>query len=166
MISVYAYHNWFRWLMIHWVFQWLLCFLYWCTLSCCCLCKVCSRSSHVCHMCSVLFLPEYGLLKCFRSSHACHVCSDLFLPVQSLLTCMTALHCGHTFLRCIDPLYSIACTTVLHLSEVVLKDSHKRLSSTEKPQYHVLQVTWSHITVTYVLRRGIQKHCMSRKWLT
>ena len=35
-----------------------------CTLSCCCL---------------------YSLLKCFRSSHACHMCSLLFLPVQSLL---------------------------------------------------------------------------------
>ena len=25
---LYAYHNWFRWLMIHWVFQWLLCLFY------------------------------------------------------------------------------------------------------------------------------------------
>jgi len=28
------------------------------------------------------------------------------------------------------------------------------------------QVTWSHITVTYMLRKNIRKHCMWRKWLT
>ena len=27
-------------------------------------------------------------------------------------------------------------------------------------------VTWSHIIVTYVLRRNIRKHCTWRKWLT
>ena len=42
-----------------------------------------------------------------------------------------------------------------YLSEPLVKDSHKR--STEKLQYRVLQVTWSHITVTYVLRRGTRK---------
>ena len=28
------------------------------------------------------------------------------------------------------------------------------------------QVTWSHITIIYVLQRGIWKHCTWRKWLT
>ena len=32
-----------------------------------------------------------------------------------------------------------------YLSEPLIKDSHKHLSSTEKPQYHVLQVTRSHV---------------------
>ena len=56
-----------------------------CTVSCCCLCNVCFRSSHACHVCSVVFLPVYSLFKCFRTSHACHLCSILLLPVQSLL---------------------------------------------------------------------------------
>ena len=43
-----------------------------------------------------------------------------------------------------------------YLSEPVVKDSHKRLRSM---QHCMFQVTWSHITVTYVLRRGVQKHC-------
>ena len=46
-----------------------------------------------------------------------------------------------------------------YFSEPLVKDRHKRLGSPEKPQYHVLQVRWSHITVTYVLRRDIQKRC-------
>ena len=62
-----------------------------------------------------------------------------------LFTCTTVLHCGHTFLRCI----ALRCmhygiTLGAYLSEPLLQDSHKRLtglSSTEKPQYCVLQVT-------------------------
>ena len=50
------------------------------------------------------------------------------------------LHCGHTFLRCIDRY----CTVGIPLW-TSRKRSHKRPSSTEKPQYHVLQLTWSHI---------------------
>ena len=43
---------------------------------------------------------------------------------------------------------------------------HNHLSSTdEKSQYHVLQVMWSHIIITYMLRRGIWKYCTWRKWL-
>jgi len=58
--------------------------------------------------------------------------------------------------------YSI--TLWAYLSEPLIKDSHKRLSSTENPQY---RVTWSHITVMYVLRRNIRKHCTWRKgWLS
>ena len=53
-----------------------------------------------------------------------------------------------------------------YFSEPLVKDSHKCLSSTEEPQHHLLQVTWLHITVIYMLWRGIQKHCTSRKWLT
>ena len=177
-----------------------------CVRLCSCLCIVsskCFRSSHACHMCSVVFLPVYSLFKMFQkisclpyvfdSVLACakpaHArVSEALLPAlrtlslsfltnsssdskafqhfiafsgspnsstpcfpffdakswpqsqTELYTCTTVLHCGHTFLR--------------------------RLSSTEKPQYRVLQVTWSHIAVTYVLRRGIRKHCTWRKWLT
>ena len=74
------------------------------------------------------------------------------------------LHCGYTFLRCIDLIYDI--TLWAYLPEPIVKDSQKSLSLTEKPQYRVLQLTWSHITITYVLWRGIRKHCMWRKWLT
>ena len=91
--------------------------------------------------------------------------------LTDLFTCTTVLHCGpgRTFLWCINLLHFVACTTVLHLSESLVEDSHKRLtglSSTEKPQYCVLQVTWSHIIVTYVLWRGTCKHCTWRKCLT
>ena len=55
-----------------------------------------------------------------------------------------ALHCMH---------YSITA----YLSEPLIKDSHKRLSSTVKPQYRVLQVMWSHITITYVLCGNIAR---------
>ena len=56
--------------------------------------------------------------------------------------------------------------TVGIASEPLVKDSHNRLSSTEKPQYCLLQLTWLHFTVTYVLQRGIRKHCTWREWLT
>ena len=47
-----------------------------------------------------------------------------------LFTCTTVLHCGHTFLRRIDLIYGI--TLWPYLSEPLVKDSHKRLSSTKK----------------------------------
>ena len=64
-----------------------------------------------------------------------------------------ALHCMH---------YGI--TLWAYLSEPLVKDT-VRQSQTSKFDGK-LQVTWSHITVTYVLRRGIRKHCTWRKWLT
>ena len=53
------------------------------------------------------------------------------------------------------------CTTVYTVG-IPFCISRKRQSQVrrEKPQYRVLQVTWSHITITYVLWRGIRKHCM------
>ena len=61
-----------------------------------------------------------------------------------LFTCTTVLHWAYLsqthrpiLLHCMH--YGI--TLWAYLSEPLVKDSHKRLSSTEKPQYHVLQVT-------------------------
>ena len=53
-----------------------------------------------------------------------------------LFTCTTVLHCGHTFLRRIDLLHVLHCmhygiTLSAYLSEPLVKDSRKRLSSTE-----------------------------------
>ena len=68
------------------------------------------------------------------------------------------LHCGHTFLRHIELIYGIALWA--YLSEHLVKDSP---SSTEKLQYCVLQVTWSHIyhyvrvTKRYTKRLHVKK---------
>ena len=89
--------------------------------------------------------------------------------------CTAVLHCGYTFLRRIDLLHSIACTTVLDLhfghtfSEPLVKDNLKRLtdlSSTEKPQYRVLQVI-SHYRYMRV-REGYTEtsETLHVKWLT
>ena len=191
-----------------------------CTLSCCCLCKVCFRRSHVCHMCSVQFLPVYGLFKCFRSSHACHMCLDLFLPVQSLLTCMTALHWAYlcqmhrpivlhrmhygttlwarifiqvTVLHTINlqvtstnymyaislpadfsaqdhtlenktdtnkddyPPETYASISHIYLSELVAKDSHKRLSSTENHNTTCSKSRYLRITERYTETLHVKK---------
>ena len=54
-----------------------------------------------------------------------------------------------------------------NLSESLVKDNHKRLSSMEKPHYRVLQVTWSHITVMYVLRKVYGNIvCEENGWLS
>ena len=107
-------------------------------------------------------------------THACHMCSILFLPVQSLLMhvfqklsyllCRLCLSLSSLTLLQTVRLFNVSFIVGIHVPSC--KDSHKSLSSTEKPQYCVLQVTWSYITVTYVLRRGIRKHCTWRKWLT
>ena len=80
-----------------------------------------------------------------------------------LFMCTTVLHCRHIFLRHTDLIYGI--TLWVYLSEPLVKHSHKRLSSMENTQC-VLKLMWSHIHVTYVLHRGIRKHCTWRKWLT
>ena len=54
-----------------------------------------------------------------------------------LFTYTTVSHCGHTF-------HGIRYTVGIP-SEPLVKDSHKHLSSTEKPQYGVFQLMWSHI---------------------
>ena len=74
-------------------------------------------------------------------------CAFLFFNAKAwpqsqtdLFTYTMVLHCGHTFLRHIDLIYGI--TLWAYLSNLLsLKDSHKSLSTTEKPQYCVLQVT-------------------------
>ena len=55
-----------------------------------------------------------------------------------------------------------------YLSEPLVKDTHNRPSSTENYNTAIPRAP-SHvitITTTYVLQRGIRKHCTWRKWLT
>ena len=117
----------------------------------------------VCHFISVqwwsqhIYLVNWTALKCralgaslMISVYAYH---KMAKSQTDFLTCTTVLCCGHTFLRHIDLLHSIACTTVLHCGHIF--------------QYYMLQVTWSHITITYVLQRGIRKHCTEENgWLS
>ena len=51
-----------------------------------------------------------------------------------------------------------------YLSEPLIKGSQTSKFN-EKATIPHAQVTWSHITITYVLQRGIRKHCTWRKWL-
>ena len=81
--------------------------------------------------------------------HRAFLCFDAKAWPQSqtdLFTCTTVLHCGHTFLRRIRRSNLRYCTVDIPFW-TSCKRSHKRLhaSSTEKPRYHVLQLTWSHI---------------------
>ena len=112
-------------------------------------------------MCSVLFLPVQSLLACFRSSLTCF--ADL--ASLQLITLPQTVRLFYVSLRSQAPQPSIACacTTVLqwaYLSELLIK-TVTNFDTTPRAQ-----VTWSHITVTYVLRRGILKHCRRKKWLT
>ena len=118
------------------------------------------------HMCSVLFLPVQSLLMCFRSSLTRFADFSLITLPQTLRLFYVPLrsqapqqqytvHCMH---------YSI--TLWAYLSEPLIKDSHQHLNTMKKPTLPHAQVTWSHIIITYVLWRGIRKHCMWRKWLT
>ena len=135
-----------------------------CVRFCSCLCKVCSRVSEALlpalRTLSLSFLTNSSShSKAFlhfiaipaSSSTAVHR-AFLFFDVKAwpqsptdLFTCTTgiklwaylsqmhrpiALHCIH---------YGI--TLWAYLSEPLIKDSHKCLSLTEKPRYHVLQVT-------------------------
>ena len=170
--KLYAYHNWLMWLTILSVALKLVL----CTLSCCCLYAfgsvlACAKPAHA--RVSEALLPALQTLslsfltnsssdsKAFQrfiaisgsptAVHRAFLFFDVKARPQSqpdLFTCTTVLHGGHTFLRRIDLIYSI--TLWAYLPEPPVKDLHKSLSSTEKPQYRVLQVTWSHITVTYI----------------
>ena len=106
-------------------------------------------SNSLCWLClslwSLITLPQtvrlFYLFNCIlRLVHRAFLFFDVKVWPQSqtdLFTCTTVLHCGHTLLRCIDLIYSIALWA--YLSAPLVKDIHKCLSSTEKPQYHVLQ---------------------------
>ena len=76
MISIYAYHNWFRWLSRYGIYR-----IRYDVINE----VLMATTQHNCmgmvfvfqklSMCSVLFLPVCSVFKCFRSSHACHICS-------------------------------------------------------------------------------------------
>ena len=88
-----------------------------------------------------------------------------------LFTCTMVLHCGHTYLSQTHRPIALQCmhygiTLCAYLSEPLVKDSHKSLSTTEKPPCAPIYMIKHLVTVTYVLRRGIRKHCTWRKWLT
>jgi len=91
------------------------------------------------HMCLVLFLPVQSLLTCFRSFLTCFadfVSNNFSLDTKAFLRFIafsgspTAVH---------RPLHALRYYTWAYLSELLVKDSHKRLSSTEKPQYRMLK---------------------------
>ena len=146
-----------------------------CVQFCSCLCKVCSRVSEA------LLLTLWTLSHSFVTNDSSSD-SKAFLrfiafsaPLQqytvlssptNFFMCTTVFHCGHTFLRCIDLIYGIPLWA--YLSEALVKDSHKCVSLMEKPQYHTAcsNSRDDTFTLTYVLWRGIWKHCTWRKWLT
>ena len=92
----------------------------------------------VCHF----FLPVQSLLTCFRSSLTC------FADFVSLFSHYNSSSDSKAFLRFIAfsgspkavhcPLHALQHYTV---GILLVKDSHNCLSSTEKPQYHVLNHT-------------------------
>ena len=130
--KLYAYHNWFRWLTILSVAL----MLALCTLSCCCLYKVCWNVSEVLMLAIYVFgcvpacvQPVYNVSealmlamcvrlcscpciacsKCFRSSHPCHVCLVVFLPVYSLFKMFRKLSCLPCVWLCSCPCIACSC---------------------------------------------------------
>ena len=151
-----------------------------CVWFCSYLCKVCS------HVSEALLLVLWTLSLSFPTNNPSSD-SKAFLCFTAFSGSPTAVHCAflssmrrhghshklissrapqyytpsaHTFLRRIDLLHSIACTTVLplwaYLSEPLVKDSHKRSTENTIPCAPSHVITHYH----YVLQRGIRKHCM------
>ena len=89
-----------------------------CVRFCSCLCKVCSRVSEA----LLLALQTLSLTNNSSSDSKAFLCFIAFSGFP------TPVHRPH---------YGI--TLWAYLSEPLVKDSHKRLSLTEKPQYHVLK---------------------------
>ena len=116
----------------------------WFVRFCSCLCKVWSCVSEA------LLLALLTLIQTNNSSSDCKA----FLHFIAFSGSPTAVH---------RPLHALRYYTVGIPFWIARKNSHRRLSSTEKQQY---RVNWSHITVTYVLQRNTRKHCTWRKWLT
>ena len=90
-------------------------------------------------MCLVLFLPLQILLTCFRSfltrfadfvSNNSSSDTNAFLRFIAYSGFPTAVH---------RPLHELRYYTVGIPFELLVKDSHKRLSSSEKPQYRELK---------------------------
>ena len=126
-----------------------------------CLCKVWSRVSEVLLLALRTFVALFRhyllqtvklLYISLRSQQQYTVLSFVSMRRHghshklTLFTCTMVLHCGHTFLRRIRWSNLRYCTVDIPFW-TSRKRSHKRLhvSSTEKPQCHVLQLTWSHI---------------------
>ena len=124
-----------------------------------------------CNLCIINIHVYYFLIVCSHTSKSarvgfcsclCIVCSSvsealmlamcspfLFLPVQSLLTCFQKLS------------YSL-CRLCLSLSSLRRKGKHGVLLLGSLTQNAMKRRK----ALLYVLRRGIQKHCTWRKWLT
>ena len=118
-----------------------------CVQFCSCLCKVCPRVSEA----VLLALQTLSLLTLPQTLAKAFVRSIAFSGSP------TSVHC---------PLHALWYYTV----GIPFWTARKRQSPTsklnEKTTLLHAQVTWSHITIAYVLRRGIRKHCMWSKWLT
>ena len=85
-----------------------------------------------------LVLPVQSLLMCFRS-----FVTRVVDFVPNNLTLPQTLRLFYVSLRSQAPqqqyIVHYGITLWAHLSQLLVKDSHKRLSSTEKPQYHLLK---------------------------
>ena len=90
-------------------------------------------------MCLVLFLPVQSLLTCFRSflNHFADL-SLITLP-RTVRLFYVSLCCQAPQQQCIVHCMHYGITLWAYLSETLVKDNHKHLSSTEKSQYRVLK---------------------------
>ena len=122
-------------------------------------------NDHKC-LCLVLFLPVQSLLTCFRSflTHFVHFVTNnsssdtkAFLRFITFSGFPTAVH---------HPLHALRYYTVGIPFRTTCKGQSQTSKFDGKATIPHAQVTWSHITITYVLQRNIRKHCTWRKWLT
>ena len=118
-----------------------------CTLSCCCLYKVCRNVSEalmlaICvRLCSC---PCIVCSQCFRRSHARHMCLILFLPVQSL------------FMHVFQKLSYLQCGLFLSLSSLTLPQTVRLFNISLRSQALQQQYTVPSFSST-------QRHCHSHK---
>ena len=106
------------------------------------------------HMCLVLFLPVQSLLTCFRS-FPLRTLSLITLP-QTLKLFYVSLHSQAPQKQYIVHCMHYGITLWAYLSEPLKKDIHKRLSSTEKPQYNT--TCSSHLITHYRYIRVTEKY--------
>ena len=154
-----------------------------CVRFCSCLCKVCSCASEAVLLtlqtlapsCITITLPQTVRLFCVslcsqapQQQYSTMLSFSLMQGMATVTNWPLHVHYGITLWTYLSQTHrpNLRYCTIGIPSEPLVKDSHKRLSLTEKPQYCVLQVTCHTFTVTYVLWKGTRKHCTWRKWLT
>ena len=130
------------------------------------------RPWHKLDKCLCLSYVFSFVLACAKSAHVFQKLSYSFCGLcLQLITLPQTERFFYILLRSQAPQqqYTIHCmhySIILwaHLSEPLVKESQmsKFDGKTTIPR---AQVTWSHITITYVLWIGIRKHCTWRKWL-